>query len=236
MADASKPIARAGTSGGVAAFLEQMAKVPAPRPSGARGRLIFALDATMSRQPAWDTASGLQSGMFDVAASVGGLSIQLVSFRGAGEFAVRPWTGSGADLKRAMQGYGCRGGFTQIGRVLQHAEAETRQAAVQALVYIGDAFEENADRISVAAGKLGLAGTPAFVFQEGRDRRAEAVFREIARVTRGAYGRFDAGSAATLRDLLRAVAVFAAGGRRALEDRAKARGGAALLLTQQLGR
>jgi hypothetical protein len=235
MADASKPIAKTGPVGGVAAFLEQLAKVPA-RLSGAKGRLIFALDATMSRQPAWDTASELQAEMFEVAASAGGLSIQLVSFRGMGEFDVRPWTESGADLKRAMQGYGCRGGFTQIGRVLGHAEAESRNAAVQALVFIGDAFEENADTISVAAGKLGLAGTPAFVFHEGRDKRVRAVFEEIARVTRGAYGRFDAGSAATLRELLRAVAIYAAGGRRALENHAKAQGGAALAITQQLGR
>jgi hypothetical protein len=236
MADASKLIAKTGAAGGVAGFLEQLAKVPAPRAAGGKGRLIFALDATMSRQPTWDTASELQSEMFDVAASVGGLSIQLVSFRGMGEFSVRPWTENGADLKRAMRGYGCRGGFTQIGRVLKHAETETRNAAVQALVFVGDAFEENADRIAVAAGKLALAGMPAFVFQEGRDRKVEAVFREIARVTRGAYGSFDAGSADVLRDLLKAVAIFAAGGRRALEDRARSKGGAALLLTQQIGR
>jgi hypothetical protein len=235
MADVPKPIAKTSPAGGVAAFLEQLAKAPAARPAGAKGRLVFALDATMSRQPTWDTASELQSEMFDVAASVGGLAIQLVSFRGMGEFDVRPWTEQGAELKQAMRGYGCRGGFTQIGRVLKHAEAETRRAAVQALVFIGDAFEENADRISVAAGKLGLAGTPAFVFQEGRDSRAQAVFQEIARVTRGAYGRFDAGAASTLRDLLRAVAIYAAGGRRALENHAKAKGGAALQITKQLG-
>lgn len=236
MADAPKPIAKPGPAGDVAAFLEQMAKVPAPRRQGAKGRLIFALDATLSRQPTWDVASDLQSEMFDVAASTGGLEVQLVSFRGMGEFDVRPWTSRGAELKQAMRGYACRSGFTQIGRVLKHAEAETMQTPVQALVYVGDAFEENADRIGVAAGKLGLAGTPAFVFQEGRDRRVRGVFEEIARVTRGAYGRFDAGSAAALRELLRAVAVYASGGLRALEHHAKTRGGAALLLTQQLGR
>lgn len=236
MADASKPIAKSGPAGDVAAFLEQMANVPAPRKQGAKGRLIFALDATLSRQPTWDIARELQSEMFDVAASTGGLEIQLVSFCGMGEFDVRPWTARADDLKSAMRGYVCRSGFTQIGRVLKHAEAETMRTRVQALVYVGDAFEENADRIGVAAGKLGLAGTPAFVFQEGRDRRARGVFEEITRVTHGAYGRFDAGSAAALRELLRAVAVYASGGMAALENHAKAGSGAALLLTRQLGR
>ncbi|MCC6921076.1 MAG: VWA domain-containing protein [Alphaproteobacteria bacterium] len=235
MADVPKPIAKPGPSGDVAAFLEQLAKAPAVRKAGPKGRLIFALDATMSRQPTWDSAGVLQSEMFEAAAGAGGLAIQLVSFRGIGEFDVRPWTEASADLKRAMSGYACRGGFTQIGRLLRHVEAEARRGGVQALVFIGDAFEEDADKVVVAAGKLGLAGTPAFVFQEGRDKRVAAVFQEIARVTRGAYGRFDAGSAAALRDLLRAVAVYASGGRKALELEARARGGAALLLTRQLG-
>ena len=181
MADTPKPIAKPAPSGGVTAFLEQLAKAPAVRASGPEGRLIFALDATMSRQPTWDSASELQSDMFDAAAGTGGLVIQLVSFRGLGEFDVRPWTGASAELKRAMTGYACRGGFTQIGRLLRHVEAEARRGGVQALVFIGDAFEEDADKVVVAAGKLGLGGTPAFVFQESRDKRVASVFKEIAR-------------------------------------------------------
>ena len=51
------------------------------------------------------------------------------------------------------------------------------------------------------------------MFQEGRDREVEQTFRDIARQTHGAYCRFDPGAARQLVELLRAVAVYAAGGR-----------------------
>lgn len=234
MSKTGKDVGKPAASGDVAAFLEQLARVPAPRPGGT-GRLIFALDATMSRQPTWDMATKLQGEMFEAAASAGGLSIQLVSFRGMGEFEARRWTASAAEMKRAMDGYGCRGGFTQIQRTLRHAAGEASAAPVHALVYVGDCAEEKADAVCDAAGRLALAGVPAFMFQEGKDAFAEGLFREVARLTKGAYAHFDAGAAATLRDLLRAVAVYASGGRKALADHARKAGGAALLLTRQMG-
>jgi hypothetical protein len=232
MSKTGKDLDKPAAKGDVAAFLEQLAKVPAPRAGGAAGRLIFALDATMSRQPTWDIASKLQAEMFDAAA---GLKVQLVSFRGIGEFDVRPWTDKSADLKKAMAGYGCRGGFTQIEKTLRHAAHEAAKASVQALVFVGDAAEELPDAVCDAAGRMALAGVPAFMFQEGSNRKAETLFREVARLTKGAYAHFDASSADTLRDLLRAVAVFASGGRKALADHARRAGGAALLLTRQMG-
>ena len=62
---------------------------------------------------------------------------------------------------------------------------------MQALVFVGDAMEEPIDDLCAAAGQLGLLGVPAFVFQEGGDAVAERAFREIARLSRGAYCRFD---------------------------------------------
>ena len=56
------------------------------------------------------------------------------------------------------------------------------------------------------------------MFQEGRDAMAEAAFREIARLSNGAFMRFDSGSAKHLAELLNAVANFVSGGRRALEN------------------
>jgi hypothetical protein len=70
------------------------------------------------------------------------------------------------------------------------------------------------------------------MFQEGSDPAAEAAYREIARLTGGAWCRFDAGSAAQLRELLRAAAAYAAGGRDALKRLAKNASGAAALLGQ----
>ena len=49
------------------AFLKQ-ARQLAPAHEAARGRMIFALDATMSRQATWDIACALQGEMFSAAA------------------------------------------------------------------------------------------------------------------------------------------------------------------------
>ena len=127
----------------------------------------------------------------------------------------------------------CRGGHTQIGKVLSHARARTTAAKVQALVFVGDAMEEPIDDLCAAAGELGLLGVPVFMFQEGDDPVAEQAFREIARLTRGAYCRFDIGAAHELGELLRAVAAYAAGGIKALADlSARRNAGARKLLAQ----
>jgi hypothetical protein len=128
----------------------------------------------------------------------------------------------------------CRAGETQIGKVLQHAIAETGRRRVNAMVFVGDCVEESADALCGLAGKLGLVGVPVFIFHEGGEPVARQCFEEIARLTKGAYCPFDSSSADMLRDLLAAVAAFAAGGRLALEDFARKRGGAALLLTHRM--
>lgn len=233
----SKPPLPAGKSASksVSAFLDALAKTPVVRAAGATGRLVFALDATMSRAPTWAMARKVQAQMFDAAASArGGLQVQLVSFRGAGEFDVRPWTADAAALKAAMAGYGVRGGFTQIERTIAHAAAETAKVKVHALVFVGDALEESPDSVCAAAGKLALAGTPAFMFQEGANAKVEATYREVARITRGAYAHFDANAADTLSELLRAVAIYAVGGYKALTAHAAQAGGAVLRLANQM--
>ena len=130
----------------------------------------------------------------------------------------------------------CEGGHTQIRKVLSHARQESQTAKVNALIYVGDSMEEDVDQLSTLAGELGLIGVPVFLFQEGHDQRAERAFKEIARLSRGAHCRFDAGSARQLRELLTAVAVYAIGGRKALQDyRASTQSAAALRLLEQLG-
>ena len=162
---------------------------------GKRGRLIFALDATMSRQPTWDSACALQADMFREAASIGGLDIQLVYFRGLGECRASGWVAGSEKLAELMSRIDCRGGHTQIGKVLSHARQEHAKQRVQALVFVGDAMEEAIDDLCKAAGELGLLGVPVFMFQEGNDPVAESAYREIARLSRGAYCRFDTGAA-----------------------------------------
>ena len=196
------------------AFLKA-ARTMAPA-AGGRGRLIFALDATMSRQPTWDTACRLQAEMFDEARKVGSLDIQLLYYRGFNECRASRWVSDAASLRDLMTGIDCRGGHTQIAKVLGHARKETGKQKVGAMVFVGDAIEEPIDRLAAIAGELGLLGLKAFMFQEGADAAVERGFREIARLTGGAYARFDVKAAGQLAELLRAAAVYAAGGMKAL--------------------
>jgi hypothetical protein len=218
----------------VSAFLDKVRTMPPAETAAGDGRLIFAMDATMSRQPTWDRALSIQARMFDEAAKAGGLGVQLVYFRGFDECRASRWVSDAKALSRLMTGVECRGGNTQIGRVLSHVKAETQRARVSAVVFVGDAQEENIDALCQKAGEIALSGTPVFMFQEGTDAATEKAYREIARLTRGAYFRLDENSARHLADLLGAVAVYAAGGRKALADRAKA-GGASKLLLEKLG-
>jgi hypothetical protein len=188
----------------------------------------------MSRQPTWNTARRLQTEMFREAASVGGLDVQLVYYRGLGECRASHWVSEAERLAGLMEGIDCRGGHTQIGKILGHAKRENERTKVQALIFVGDAMEEAIDDLSVIAGELGLLGIPAFMFQEDDDPIAEQAFREIARLTRGAYCRFDPGAAQQLAELLRAAAAYAAGGLRALSDASRRSGPATQKLLQQL--
>lgn len=214
------------------AFVRKMKAVTPSQSGGRRGRLIFAMDATMSRQPTWDMALKLQADMFTQVKAIGGLDVQLVYFRSFDECRASPWVSDAGRLAHLMTSVRCLGGYTQIARVLKHARREAEKQTVNALVYVGDCMEENVDELAALAGELGILGVPAFLFQEGDDRMAETAFREIARLTRGAYCRFDSGSAAQLRELLSAVAAYAAGGQAALEDFSKGGRQARLLLEQ----
>jgi len=213
------------------AFLDQVRGL-APRTSAGRGRLVFALDATMSRQPTWDTACRLQADMFHETAAIGGLDVQLVYFRGRSECRASRWVGDPRALSSLMETIDCRGGQTQIAKVLAHVRRESERAKVGALIYVGDAMEESIDDLCATAGELGLTGVPCFMFQEGGDDLAERAYREIARLSRGAYCRFAPGAAHELAELLRAAAAYAAGGMKALDDLSRRNAGAVKLLAQ----
>lgn len=235
--DKSKPVPvpQANARGDVDAFLSQLAAAPAPqRRSGERGRLVFAMDATASREPTWDTAIQIQAEMFSETQALGGLEVQLAWYRGFGEFRASEWVGESAALVARMTGVRCLAGKTQIARVLKNAIVEAKRGRVGALVFVGDAMEENIDALGDLAGRLGLLGVRMFIFHEGRDAEVGRAFQHLARLTGGACCRFDASSAKQLRELLAAVAVYAAGGRAALEDYGRKKGGDVLRLTHQV--
>lgn len=211
------------------------AKQLAPLATGQAGRLVFALDATMSRQPSWDLACSLQGRMFEVADKTSGLAVQLVYFRGLAECRASGWIGEPRRLTGLMNAIACQGGQTQIGRVLAHIRDEERRVPIRAFVYVGDAMEEEVDRLSELAGELGLRGVRGFVFQEGFDPAASVAFAEIARLTGGAHARFDVNAPNSLLELLRGAAAYASGGREALLRLAAASPAAKGLLTAMEG-
>jgi hypothetical protein len=172
--------------------------------------------------------------MFSATTDLGGLEIQFGYYRGFGEFKVSPWLTESASLLRLMTSTYCLAGETQIRKVLRHTINETKKKRVNALVFVGDCLEEDVDKLGALAGELGLLGVPAFMFHEGHDPIAGFAFKQIAHLTNGAYCRFNASSARILRELLSAVAVFAAGGRPALDDLAKQRGGETLRIAHQV--
>ena len=91
---------------------------------------------------------------------------------------------------RRMTKVRCLGGRTQIGKILRHTIRETQAGRVNALVFVGDSFEEEIDEVCDLAGELGVRGVPAFLFQEGNDSIANMAFRQIAKVTGGARLQF----------------------------------------------
>ena len=211
-----RDLTRQSTAGSPASMIDSFlveAKRLGPLAGGApQARLVFALDATMSRQPTWDLACRVQGEMFAAASDAGGLSVQLVYFRGLSECRASRWVADPRALTDLMTRIGCRGGQTQIGRVLRHARTEASQAPLRVLVYVGDAMEEPVDDLCTVAGELGLLGVKAFMFHEGHDPDAARAFQEIARLSGGAYARFDAGAPHILSELLRAAAIYAASG------------------------
>jgi hypothetical protein len=207
----------ASRSAAIRKHLEREAHIAAHRP-----QLIFALDATASREPTWEKATALQSQMFAEAASVGSLDLQLVYYRGHDECRASGWVSNAADLQRLMHKVRCEGGFTQIGRVLAHIHRESQRRAIKCAVFVGDAFEEALPDMREHAAMLGKRGIPVFMFQElagnsppaGRwtpEEHVTQAFKEIASLTGGIWAPFDQNSAAELGRLLRAAAAYAAG-------------------------
>tara|TARA_R110000782_G_scaffold11830_12_gene35772 strand:- start:1483 stop:2178 length:696 start_codon:yes stop_codon:yes gene_type:complete len=227
-----KPLERRSDRTAIDAFIDKVNTLPVNVES--QGRLIFALDATASREATWDQASDLQSGLFLAAQDLGGLSIQLCYYRGFREFKATNFVSQTTQLLKLMSRVNCLGGITQIERVLRHALQETRARPVKALVFIGDCCEESVDELCHAAGELGMLRTPVFMFQEGDDPHARAVFKQVSLLTGGAYAPFDRNSPQALKELLGAVAVYASGGAKALKDYSSRSSAEVKRLTQQI--
>ena len=217
----------------ISKFLKKVANTPSKNNSETQGRLLFAMDATASREATWDRACHLQGQMFQATASVGELMVQLCYYRGFNEFNSSLWCSSAENLLKEMNSVKCLGGHTQIVKILDHAMKEHKLQKIRAVIFVGDALEESADTLCHQAGQLGVLNIPLFMFQEGNDRKVKSAYQQMAKLSGGAYSQFNLNSAGELRDLLSAVAVFAAGGKQALKT-ISVNSSKANLLTQQL--
>lgn len=215
-----RPPAEQTNSAQISAFVQRARNLR--RYSAERARLVFAIDATASRQPTWDLACELQADMFRAADNLASLSIQLAYYRGLGEVRLGDWSDDTALLARNMSRVHCAAGRTQITRLLRAALRQQASVQARAMVFIGDAVEEPTAALEELAGQCRLHALPLFLFQEGYDPLTRGAFESMAGISAGAYSRFDQGSAERLGALLGAVARYAAGGRAALEGSSSA--------------
>ncbi len=210
---------KSDTSRDISTFLKKGKAISAIRKK--QPRLLFGIDATASRQPTWDLACRTQVELFSAAHQIANISVQLCFYRGFGEFTTSNWLTSHLELKNFMKGVGCEGGQTQIVRLLKHALAEHKKLPIKALLFIGDACEENPNILFDLAGQCRLLHLPIFIFQEGHQRHASKVFHRLASLSGGVHTQFDQSSASVLSSLLGALARYVAGGEKALQNSAK---------------
>ena len=213
-------------------FLAQVKKTPSRIQRESTGRLVFGMDATASRERTWDNACQIQSKMFRATDDIGAINVQLCYYRGFNEFQYSGWSSSGEELIKEMTNVICLGGHTQIAKIFKHALEEHRAQKIRALVFVGDALEENADELCYLAGKFGVFNIPIFMFQEGNSNAVMPTFKQVALLSGGAYAPFNSGSVKELQDLLSSVAVFVAGGHKALEKFEKSDRGRKILTLQ----
>ncbi|MBA6412890.1 VWA domain-containing protein [Parahaliea sp. F7430] len=224
----ARPPSRRASSTEISRFLGTSKAISAVNQR--RPRLLFAIDATASRQPTWDTACHIQQQMFQAVNREVTLSVQLCYYRGLHEFYASPWLYDSNALAQQMARVYCEGGHTQIARLLRHILSEHQRNSLRAAVFIGDAIEEQSETLCQLAGQCGLRKVPLFLFQEGHNPQVQQIFQRMAKLSGGAWARFDAASADVLAELLKAVAGFVTGGRRALKNNPSE--GAKLLLQQ----
>jgi len=217
----------------VATFIAQ-AKSPAKLPgTPIESRIIFGMDATASREPTWDQASQIQHEMFAAVQSNQRLAVQLCFYSGFRELKASRFCHSATELQNLMSKVRCKGGHTQIGRLLKHALKVSRTDTLKAILFVGDAIEESVDDLCNQAGLLGLKQIPLFIFHEGRDVAVERTFRAMTKLSGGAYAPFDLASPNQLKRLLAGAAAYATGGSAALGSLAHQQPGLKQL-TQQL--
>ncbi len=218
-------------SAGLAALghVEPPAETVAPN----RPRLVFAVDATASREPAWAAARRVTDAL--VKALPGELDVALAVHGGGRVHTFTGFTSDANTLRDRAAGVECVSGMT---RLLPILSACGKQAGVRVVIYVGDVFEESVLSGRRLADAMGVAGMKLIVLHDTADpaaRRDAEVFWDLAKRTGGCVLPFDANAPGRLRDILSAVAVYAVGGEKLLRERRNELPGAVALL-ENLGK
>lgn len=204
-----------------------------PAVTGTRPRLIFAVDATASREPAWAAARQVTDAL--VKALPGELDVALAIHGGGRVHTFTNFTNNPATLRDQAAGIVCQAGYTKLLPILA---TSLQQPMVRVVIYIGDVFEESASEGRRLADSLKAQNTKLIVLHDTAEpgaRRDAEVFWDLAKRTGGCVIPFDANAPHKLRDLLSAVAVYAVGGEKRLRAESKNLPGAVALL-EHLGR
>jgi hypothetical protein len=206
------------------------AEPPAEAGTPARPRLVFAVDATASREPAWAAARQVTDAL--VQALPGELDVALAVHGGSRVHTFTAFTNDARTLRDRAAGVTCQAGMT---RLLPILAASLKQQSVRVVIYIGDVFEESLAHGRDLADAMGTRGTKLIVLHDTSDsgaRRDAEIFWDLAKRTGGCVLPFDASAPGRLRDILSAVAVYAVGGEKLLRERRHALPGSVALLEQ----
>lgn len=196
-----------------------------------RPRLVFAFDATASREPAWELARQVTDSLFRVVP--GELDIALAVHGAGAVHTFTPFSPDPHSLRDAAASVKCQAGMTALVQLMDQVLA---QSGVKVMMYTGDCFEEDPQAAYDRADSFKARGIKAIMLHDSStgDAAARHVYDEIARRTGGVcvdfHGEHGTNAAGELRELLEAVAVLTLGGVKLLEQRKAALPGAQRLL------
>ena len=156
--------------------------------------------ANHERSPGWDYAKTLQRQIFDAAVGVG-LQMKFACFGRDDDHGVRRfrittrWIGNPDEMAglmdRASCDYGC---YVLVRSAIEQAVKENADRPMRAVIVVGDVFHDDVaslDEAALAAIQLRRAGTRLFFVQQGDNPVTARKLQYLARVSGGAYFRFD---------------------------------------------
>ncbi|MCU7837963.1 MAG: VWA domain-containing protein [Candidatus Thiodiazotropha sp. (ex Troendleina suluensis)] len=184
------------------------------RAAAKRGvRIGFIIDATASRKKSWEEAQVIQAKMFRATQGISALNLRLVHYGGE-TLTDLGWESDVRKIAAHMASVRCERGLTQINDALRLFLDEVPDDKADAVILIGDSFEEDSDDAARLATQLKRQSINIFCFIDGDDLTASTVFEKLAVDTGGTFARF--GDDLPLAALCEGVALLASGGRKAL--------------------